>query len=466
MQRLTISLVHRAAPGGDRQLTERTILPGRTLRIGSQVRDDLVLPVAEIGALGATVQAVHDGSATIQLERPPAGARGAVGYQLAFGQDGRRIAEDQARASGLLLDDDHVIRLRPGTRVVVGLGAYRLLVHLGEAVDVPGPHVPAMPRRRLRDIIDADPVWWLSLAFVGALVTVLVTQALVYNQQIGRFLDPTPSEFVQERTPYIVEVAPAPMPELEPEPEPEPETPPLEAPPPKSPDKPVAPERAEPRREHKAPVAQVDPAEARRRSVVERLHSKTILGGMSSSVGASPIVIEGDGPEAQERVFGGTGGAAGRGEGGPGREGLVLHGDSPGATVEKIRPDTRPHFERNAVATRMATTRRETQVKIDFSPMEPVYPVGPGERPKVPVARLSPKVRRCYEQALRVNPSLQGKVEVHAVIGRVGRFERVTVLGMGPPLSECVQAALMRVRGLPVLAGPVAVKMAFVLKPG
>ncbi|MCB9737954.1 MAG: hypothetical protein H6747_01725 [Deltaproteobacteria bacterium] len=458
MQQLTLSLVHCGGAGGDRQLTERVLLPGKQLRIGSDRRADLVLPAAEIGALGLSVQVGSDGSAAVRLADPPAGALGLVAYQLAFGQDGRRLHSDQARARGLLLDSDRVVRLRVGSRVVVGLGAYRVLLHLGERLARPVAPTQALPRRRLRDILDADPVWWLSLAFVGALVTVLVTQALVYNWQVGRFLDPAPAEVAELHETHFVEVAPAPEPEKEPEQEPDSVLQPQPAP--------VAePTPAPIRRAEKSPTpakAQDDPADTPRRSVRERLAARSITGAFTGAQGASTALFaESDDGDATLRTHFGS--AASAEVGGPGGRdaGLVLRGAGENNVA---RIESRPaHRLARAELAPERHERKERKVNVVLGPIDPV---GPGEAPKIRVARLAPKVRRCYEQALRADPQLSGKVDVHAVLGTAGRFDQVRVLGMGPPVSECIEKALLRTRGLPVIARPIPLKMAFVLTPG
>lgn len=443
---------------GDRWLLERHVGPDGVLRVGSNPHDDIVLPVAEVGDVRLTLQV--DAAGNAQVDAP-------AGVPLFLGRGGAVLDMATVRGSGQLqlVAGRQRLGLALGDLVRLEVGGYRLLLQVADTSIAPAQPTPKLPRRGLVAAMESDPVWWASLSIATIAVCLLVGQALLYQREVGRFLRPAQGELSFEET-YPIEVAMVEPSSPEPSPaEPVAEPPPL-AP---SPPAPAEPARPTPRKVSTAPVRTSQPtnAEASTRKVADVLERRTILGGLLPRSGAAGPIFDpgGDAEAAAQRhaVFGASDGEPGDGPVVGGEPGLRLDGAGDAAPVAQIRGGPSRTLQRdgnNRVARNKAP---EKLVVVSLPTLGPTEDPG---QPLVRVASLSGKVRRCYEAALRGDANLEGKLQVVALLGTAGRFEAVQVLGFGPPLSECVEASLLRTRGLTVVARPTTVRMAFVLRPG
>lgn len=97
-------------------------------------------------------------------------------------------------------------------------------------------------------------------------------------------------------------------------------------------------------------------------------------------------------------------------------------------------------------------TEEKIRVNVSFAPLQGPAPL---------VAAVSEVIRRkrgswrrCYEAALRSNPSPGGKVEVTFTVGTKGTITAVEVKGASGELATCIQNKLIQFRGLPPLPKP------------
>lgn len=108
------------------------------------------------------------------------------------------------------------------------------------------------------------------------------------------------------------------------------------------------------------------------------------------------------------------------------------------------------------------TLRRPPQEKTAPAPQnKPVLVQAPAGRSAVQrtISRARARFRRCFEQQLRINPKLQGKVLVKFVIGKDGTVSSASVASTSlnsKPVESCLVEHVRRLR-FPGVAGPLVV---------
>ncbi len=82
------------------------------------------------------------------------------------------------------------------------------------------------------------------------------------------------------------------------------------------------------------------------------------------------------------------------------------------------------------------------------------------------VARKNSAVRRCYEAALRRNPSLGGRIKVMFTVGTAGTVTKVVVAGAQGMFADCIKRKFSRIRGLPLLPEPADFSIPYIFSQG
>ena len=211
--------------------------------------------------------------------------------------------------------------------------------------------------------------------------------------------------------------------------------------------------------------AQADPAEAPRqaRAAVER---NTIAGAFLGNASATKLFAEaGEGEEGDvvAKSFGG----AGSDEGAP-AAGLQLGGASGGGTMEKVTSGRSRGFgERRADEVRFEAKKEEATVRVGVVASEMM---GGGEgRSEVArmIKRKNSAVQRCFEMALRDDPDVGNKVKVTFTVGTEGTVTEADIAGVVVgPLSDCIQAKYMAIRGFPLLPAPQSFSQSYLFTRG
>ncbi|MBI5611212.1 MAG: AgmX/PglI C-terminal domain-containing protein [Deltaproteobacteria bacterium] len=433
----------------DRLIDDRTWPLTQTIRVGCARRDTVVLPAADYAGPPLTLTPQRDGS--VLLTAPVA-----AGLRLA-GPDAPPQPQDVLLSSGRAQRHGEVVhvRLQVGSRARLRLGAHTLLVQ----VVMQTVTVPQLPHHTLLDRLVAgvlgEPAWWASLAASLLLLGSLAVQA--HRTYADPGLRPlAPVEAADEHTEYSVEV---PMRETETPPEPQVEVPPA-APAPQ-------PALAPPPRRHEqlrsgpqvprppTPVLRSRPAPDPQAAIRER----TLAG--TPGLNAPRIYADAaDGSEGAltKPVFGGA-----SGEGGD-SSAPAPAARSPAALSEPRRVAKAPgdFGPRDQEAVRSAPPAHRER---PLPPLAP--PTGPeiDEKPEIAraISRKHAAIQRCYDQALRDNPSEGGKVRVTFTVGTEGSVTEVSVAGGSPGLVACIEARFLAIRGLPALKGEKVFVQTYVL---
>lgn len=101
-------------------------------------------------------------------------------------------------------------------------------------------------------------------------------------------------------------------------------------------------------------------------------------------------------------------------------------------------------------------------------PKEPESSMRPGDVMKV-IRPANPRIRACYEKALKSNPKLEGKIVVHFTIGPTGGVseadEKSDPAFPEAAVTRCVLAVFKALKFPPHAGGPTAVNFPVVFKP-
>jgi outer membrane biosynthesis protein TonB len=390
--------------------------------------------------------------------------------RLAVDEMPMELKELQAKGKARQEGDDLVCQLALGTRGRATLGPYSVLFQVVRQTVT----VPAVPKRNpLQGLVQSvlsDPPWWLSLAVSLLVIGGLTVQAHVFHHGTAKFLTTRAEEQAMQTT-YEVEVV-----QKEEIKEPEPDKDEAE----KEPDKPIAqvqapqPSKKEDKPDKKAdkpePASkpadadkpqsvgkQVDPEEAKRQSRAN-LEKNTVMGALKDSMGASTkMFATGDDGEAGQvlaRTFGGGGGdSENRGPGSSVKLGQSTAGG--GGSVERIpKAGGKAGFKHDDNAVKDTGPKKqeeEVKVVLKSSGMEGGDGESKSEVGKI-IARKNSAVQRCYEQALRDDPSTGGKVRVTFTVGTAGTVTDVSVSGASGSFSDCIKSKFNSFKGFPMLS--------------
>lgn len=216
----------------------------------------------------------------------------------------------------------------------------------------------------------------------------------------------------------------------------------------------AAPEQPRPESAGRAPTE--------RQAVVPTVEAKSVPCALGPT---SMLFGHRDEPEEEDvvpnRAFGSVdeeGDAAG-----PGRGGLNQGGG--GGTAESAKRggggSQRSSGRDNDVARPTEKQESRVIVRMAAGPLD-----GPGEaRSEVGkiVARKSSAIQWCFEQALRNDPNVGGKVTVQFTVGTEGTVSEVAVRGATGEYADCIKSKFMSIRGLPKLMSPQSFTQTFVL---
>ncbi len=443
---LRIGLVHES-----RLLTDKIFQAGEVVSVGSQTSDTLVLPDVDYKGASATFEIDKGGSVKVKLP-------GASNLRLAT--DGNPMDEAEARKSG----DGVELQVGLKARGRASLGPYTVLFQVVRRTVT----VPMMPRKSvIGQIISplmTDPVWSISFLVSLLLIGSIVGQAVIFQRTTGKYLKQQQLEEMHLATTYEVLI------EEKEEEEPEKETVDIKS------DEAKKAEQEEIKKEEpkKAPVKEekpqstgqtVDPTE-RKKQVVEAVAKKTIAGALLGGGGAATKLFGEAGEGEEGSVIAKTFGGADADEAdGPGSGGLKLEGGGGGGgTVEKVATGNgKAGFgKRDADTTKVVAKKQEKAVKISLSSGA----LGGSGSNKAEIgkviSRKNSAVRRCYENGLRTNPNLSGKVTVNFTVGTAGTVTDVSVMGASGEFAECIKSKFSRIRGLPLLPAPQSFNQSYV----
>ncbi len=445
---------------GGKVIEERLIRRRATVTFGTDAKNTFVFPGADVPKSWPLFE-VKGGQ-----------------YQLVFGEkmDGRVSGEggdvdftslksqDLAQKSG----DKYKTALNDGSRGRVQFGGdLTILFHF-----VPAPPVAAKPELPLAArggwVKSIEPVFTtvLTLSFlVHALMTIVV-----FN------VDPPPPPTAEDVKRLIARVTP---PKIDTPPPPPPEAP--------TKDDKAGSEKKAPKKEEAKPKADEGPAkkgnpkksaadraraaEARRQDVRDKIAGRGLLamigakGGGSGSV--ADVFKEGSsvGGSLQEALEGtqGVGQASGsgdvtrRGAGGDGSGGSAAGVEGSLATGGGGSVGTGKKKKSKIVARVKAADIAEVDGDIDKKAVARA------------IRKRSSAFQQCYENALKSNSKLQGKLVVEFTINTSGRVSDTRVIkdGLGSPaVARCVQSTLKRLRFPRPKDGEVSITNAFVFTPG
>ncbi len=448
---LRIGLVH-----DNRLISDQAFSTDENVRIGRDRKDDIVL---DDDYSGPTVRFTrhHDGTATVQL---PADMR----FCLARGTDTPRFLPELVRRGHALAQNGAAtVHVPMGSRGRVVLGPYTVLFQvIRRRIRVPMMPGQGLIKRFVASAV-ADPVWSACLALSILLVGSLATQTVLFQAQTGDYLRDARAPEEPDRGPVYIPVDPI---EKEAPPPIKPAAKPVE---PDVDSKPIEPVKRPTKRVRKQPKStatdSADETDRKRnlRPVAERVAKRTIAGAFKGQ-GATRLFAATDddsGDTVVARAFNGNASESGDTPGDPGATKLV--GTGSGLRLEKVATRRRAFDKRSRSATKVSRVRKEKIVRVKVGLSEPLSGSG-GNKDQVArvLRRKNAAVRRCYESALRSDPSLGGKVRVSFVVGTAGTVTSVRIVGASGEFARCIETKFRRIRGLPALSSPASFTQAYV----
>ncbi len=437
----------------DRLISDKIFPDEKQVSVGGSNADTVVLDQIDYTGPSIKFSNNKDGSVTLLTPKD-------VKVRVAVQDDAPRdLKELMAKGKAREEAGNVICHLTLGTRGRASLGPYTVLFQVVRQRVV----VPQMDRKSFGQRFVAmflQDVVWTTCFGISALVGLgVVIQAKIYQESAGQYLSQAKQEeAIKDTYEVIIDEKKEIIPE-EPEPEVPSDQPEIQAPKPEEkakPDKADKPDKAPPVDQPKPESTgkTIDPTE-QKKAVVAAVQEKTVLGALGAGGAASKLF--GDAAEGEEgdvvanRAFG----SSGEGEGtGPGKGGLNLAGGGGGGgTVEKVKGGGGGGFKRDtAVAKAVAPEKKEIGVKVSVS----LGAMGGSGEAKSEIGKIigrkNSAVQRCYENGLRGDPNLSGKVNVSFVVGTAGTITSVTVSGASGEFADCIKSKFMNIRGLPILA--------------
>ncbi len=433
---LRIGLVHE-----QRLLSDRMYEAGQKVSIGTSTKDTIVLPDIEYAGPTAVFDARNGNNVRCSL--PVNGKlRVAVGGTPLDQAD--LIKKGLARQSGETVE----LKLQMKSRGRVSLGPYTLLFQVLRRTVT----VPVMPRKsvfgQMISPLVADPVWSMSFMLSFLLLGAFVGQAVIFQRTTGKYLGRQRLEeqisigtyevLIEERT----EPEPEKVQDVKSEKAKEEEAKELK-------DTTKKPAKVE---KPQSTGKTIDPEEKRRNARAQAM-KKTIAGAFGGTASTKMFGAAGEGEEGDviAKTFGGAGGADGDD---PSANAGLNIANGGGGTVERVKTGKIKGFgdREKTVVQNVQKVEKKINISLDASGLEG------GGSDKQGVARIISRknsaIQRCYENALRANPGLSGKVTVRFVVGTAGTVTTVTVLGASGGFASCIQGKFKAIRGLPLLPSP------------
>jgi outer membrane biosynthesis protein TonB len=440
---LRIGLVH-----DSRLLSDKIFHLGQTVSIGASKADTLVLDSEDYSGPSAIFSTGKDGRVDVKL---PAKS----GLRLAA--DGAALSEEEAIRKGIARRTPDGIELSMGlrSRGRASLGPYTLLFQVIRRTVT----VPQMPRATVFGQMAAplmnDPVWSISFAVSFLLIGSIVAQAVIFQSTTGKYLKQQRLEEYLSHETYEVIIEEKEEPEEKPTAE-------IKSEAAKKEEKKELKKEKKKKVEKPQPTAekQVDPEE-RKRNARKIVAKRTIAGAFMDKGGMASKLFaagdEGDGSVVAS-TFGGAGDDPANGPGG----GLTIEGGGGGGTIENVATGRKGFGKRDSASTKVKAKKKEKRISISLS----AGSLGGSGAGKSGVAKVirrkNSAVRRCYEAALRNNPSLSGKVSVQFTVGTAGTVTRVNVIGAAGQFATCIKSKFTRIRGLPLLTSPQSFSQSYV----
>ena len=434
----------------ERLISDRLFSEGDTVSVGGANADDIVLDQDYRGP-SLAFRRHRDGTATLTADQ-------GVVLRMALPGDRPEDTDELLRRGHAQLKGSQLRSHLPlGSRGRLRMGPYSVLFQvLKQRVEV-----PVMPRRgwteRVQGLLFRDPVWSACLALCFGLAGVVSVQAWAFHHTVGQYLrdiQPAEDDGTPDRTRFIE--VPIVVPDV-PKPEPEPLAP--AAPPEKLADK-LVPKAAKTKAARLRPVSvgqTADPNKTRR-SPREVIGDRTIAGAFISRDSKIWQTNDGEGGDVHPITFGRK----------------IGDGDGPGAGF-KLKDSGRGQTHERIVSGQVGFKRDPKRIlgnldRDEKKPPKIVIDIGGGVEGGGPkkelvarvIARKQSAVRRCYEAALRNDPSLHGKVSVRFVIGTAGTVTAVTVQGANGEFQGCIERKFRAIRGLPILAAPTPFRQSYV----
>ena len=453
----------------DRLIDDRIYPDEKEVSVGIHRINTIVLPDEDYQGPSLTFLNHKDGSISM---RAPDGMK----IRLAVDGAPMEIKELEAKGKARKEGTDMVCHLGLGTRGRATMGQHTLLFQVVKQ----SVTIPAMPSRTLSEKVVAgvlaEPAWWISFGVSFLLILGVIFQAHYFEKTTGAFLKARSEEQVArgsfEQILEMKEEIKVEEPKIEEVKKVETAIVPKEVEK-KAEKKPEKVEKKEDKAEAKAEKPQsvgerIDPTEKTARAT-KAIEEKTVAGAFKGLGASSKFYQEAGEGEASDVVaknFGGAGDGEG-GDKGPGSGGVKLAaGAKAGGTVEKVVKGKPVGFEKNADATKAkGPDRVEAAVVIKMSGDTTGSGESKADVAKV-VSRKNSAVQKCYEQALRDNPDVGGKVKVTFTVGTEGTVTDVSVSGATGGFADCIKAKFESIRGLPVLASPQTFGQSYVFSKG
>ena len=440
---------------GERLISDRLFSEGDTVSVGGATADDIVLDQDYSGP-SLAFRRHRDGTATLSADQ-------SVVLRMALPGDRPEDTDELLRRGHAELKGNQLrIHVPLGSRGRLRMGPYSVLFQVvKQRVEVPVP-----PRRgfseRVHGLLFRDPVWSACLALSFGLAAVVSVQAWAFHQTVGQYLSdiqPPEDDGTTDRTRFIE--VPLLVPDLA-KPEPAPLAPAAlpEKMADKTPDKAGKAGKAKKKRVRPVSVGQTADPNKTRRSPREVIGTRTIAGAFDTRHSKIWQPNDGEGGDVQPTTFGGESGDGNATD--PGTR-FKLNDSGSGLTHERI-VSGQVGFKRDPKRVLARIDRKEKKrpkVHIDIGGgME-------GGGPKKDqvarvIARKQSAVRRCYEAALRNDPTLHGKVTVRFVVGSAGTVTEVTALGANGDFQACIERKFRAIRGLPMLTTPASFRQSYV----
>ena len=449
---LRVGLVHDA-----RLLSDQVFELGHPVSIGPGKRDTLVLPDVD-----------YKGQAAVFY-----GAKNANNFDVKLPKDcllkvaingvPMDLAELVSKKHVSQQGDTLHLKLPIKSRGRASLGPYTLLFQvIRQSVTV-----PAMPRKTLAGQIFgslwADSAWTVSLAISFLLFGSIVAQAQIYYETHTKFMQRAQEEEERQQSIYDVQV------EEKEEPKPEEKKPEVdilsdkakaEQEKEKDEKKPEKPKEVKPQSAGK----QLNPDEIKAQAR-QRVERDTVAGAFKTKFFQE--AGEGEAGDVVARTFSGSGEGADDAAGVGSGVKLAAGSGAGGGTVEKVNAGKSGGFgdrDQDAAKTEIKKKEEIVQVILKTGGMD-----GDGEG-KTEIARVIQRknsaVQRCYEQALRENPDISGKVKVTFTVGMAGTITDVSVSGAQGSFEDCIKSKFTSIRGLPNLPSPQTFSQSYIFQKG
>ncbi len=455
----------------DRLIDDRIFPDDKMVSVGIQRSNTIVLPDEDYQGPSLTFLNHKDGSISM---RAPDGMK----IRLAVEGAPMEIKELEAKGKARKEGTDMVCHLSLGTRGRATMGQHTLLFQVVKQ----SVTIPAMPQRGFAEKVVAgalaEPAWWISFGVSFLLILGVIFQAHYFEKTTNKFLKARQEEQAAKGTfEQILEMKEEIKVEEKKVEEPKKEE--VAIVPKEVEAKKEKVEKVERKPEKAAETAKaekpqsvgekIDPTEKTARAT-KAVEEKTVAGAFKGLGGSTKFFQEageGEAGDVVAKTFGGTGDAGDGADKGPGGGGVKLAaGAKAGGTVEKVAKGKTGGFEKRSTdETKTVVEKKEAAVQIKMNSDTSGSGEAKADVAKV-VSRKNSAVQRCYEQALRDNPDVGGKVKVTFTVGTEGTITDVSISGASGSFADCIKSKFESIRGLPTLSSPQTFGQSYVFSKG